>query len=68
MNGLRPCFMSHGQEREFEALVDHARRGIWACGEEHAQGAIQALVPLSHDVSAIIRCAKADIAAIEASR
>ncbi|TIW09548.1 MAG: hypothetical protein E5V66_22330 [Mesorhizobium sp.] len=61
-NGIRPCFPSIAFEREFEVLVDHARRGIGACGEEHARGAIAAIVPLSHDIDAVIRCAKADIA------
>lgn len=60
MNGVRPCFISHGQEREFEQLVDYARRGIHACGEDHARAALEALVPLSHDVSAIMRCARAE--------
>ncbi|WP_292325751.1 hypothetical protein [Mesorhizobium sp.] len=60
MNGQRPCFLSLAQAREFEMLVDYARRGIHACGEDHARGAIDALVPLSHDVGAIMRCAKAD--------
>ncbi|MER9814257.1 hypothetical protein [Mesorhizobium sp. M0129] len=68
MSGERPCFISHGQEREFESLVAYARRGIYACGEDHAFGAINAVVPLSHDVSAIIRCAKADIAAAQVAR
>ncbi|RWO37282.1 MAG: hypothetical protein EOS11_28765 [Mesorhizobium sp.] len=61
--GARPCFISEAQEREFEALVTYARCGIYACGEDHAFGAVNALVPLSHDVGAIIRCAKADNAA-----
>lgn len=64
---MRPCFISAGQEREFERLVDHARLGISACGEDHARGAIESLVPLSHDVDAIMRCAKADLAAIRRS-
>ncbi|TIN76742.1 hypothetical protein [Mesorhizobium sp.] len=62
MNAMRPCFLSQAQEREFEALVTYARCGIYACGEDHACGAVNAIVPLSHDVDAIIRCAKADIA------
>jgi hypothetical protein len=62
-NGMRPCFLSPGQEREFEMLVDHARRGVSSCGEDHARMALEALVPLTHDISAIIRCAKADLEA-----
>lgn len=60
--GLRPCFVSDAQEREFECLVDYARCGIHACGENHARSAVEALVPLSHDVSAIMRCALAEVA------
>ncbi|RWQ12380.1 hypothetical protein [Mesorhizobium sp.] len=63
-NGMRPCFLSHGQEREFEMLVGHARCGISSCGEDHARLALEGLVPLSHDISAIIRCAKADLEAV----
>ncbi|MER8941312.1 hypothetical protein NKH82_17655 [Mesorhizobium sp. M0915] len=61
-NGIRPCFLSPGQEREFESLVGYARGGISSCGEDHARLALEALVPLSHDIGAIIRCAKADLA------
>ncbi|BAV52545.1 Putative uncharacterized protein (plasmid) [Mesorhizobium loti] len=60
MNTSRPCFLSHAQEREFETLVRYAKGCIDGCGEEHARGAIEALVPLSHDVDAILRCAKAE--------
>jgi len=60
--GVRPCFVSQAQAREFEALVDYARQGIGAAGEAHARGAIEAVAPLSHDVDAVMRCAKADIA------
>ncbi|RWI51092.1 MAG: hypothetical protein EOR26_05190 [Mesorhizobium sp.] len=62
-NGMRPCFLSPGQEREFEMLVGYARGGISSCGEEHARFALEGLVPLTHDISAIIRCAKADLEA-----
>lgn len=62
-NGMRPCFLSHGQEREFEMLVGYARGGISSCGEDHARLALEAVAPLSHDISAIIRCAKADLEA-----
>ncbi|TIU94674.1 MAG: hypothetical protein E5W09_22605 [Mesorhizobium sp.] len=64
-NGMRrPCFLSPGHEREFEMLVGYARGGISSCGEEHARLALEGLVPLTHDISAIIRCAKADLEAI----
>lgn len=66
MNNARPCFISQAQEREFEVLVSYVRCGIYACGEDHAFGAVNAVVPLSHDVGAVIRCAKADIAVAKA--
>ncbi|TIX20772.1 hypothetical protein [Mesorhizobium sp.] len=62
--GERPCFLSRGQEREFEMLVGYARCGISSCGEGHARLALEAVVPLSHDIGAIIRCAKADLEAV----
>ncbi|RUU29718.1 hypothetical protein [Mesorhizobium sp. M6A.T.Ce.TU.016.01.1.1] len=60
-NGMRPCFLSTGQERVFEMLVGYARCGISSCGEDHARFALEGLVPLTHDISAIMRCAKADL-------
>lgn len=56
----RPCFISDAQEKEFEMLVDYARRSITACGEDHARGALVSLVPLSHDTDAIMRIAQAE--------
>lgn len=60
MSAIRPCFMSAAQEREFEFLVRYAARSLTGCGEAHARTALEALVPLSHDVDAIIRCARAE--------
>jgi hypothetical protein len=60
-NGRRPCFLSRAQEREFEMLVHYTRCGISSCGEDHARIALEGLVPLTHDISAIVRCANADL-------
>lgn len=56
--GIRPCFISKSQEREFETLVSYAKGSLTSCGEDHARLALAAIVPLSHDIDAIIRCAK----------
>ncbi|EHK56849.1 hypothetical protein MAXJ12_12847 [Mesorhizobium alhagi CCNWXJ12-2] len=42
-------------------LVGYARQGISSCGDDHARSALEALVPLSHDIDAVVRCARADL-------
>ncbi len=58
---IRPCFISHGQEREFERLVRHVTQSLAGCGEDHARFVASDLAGLSHDPEAIMRCAVADL-------
>jgi hypothetical protein len=64
MSAERPCFISSAQEREFEAIVSHVLRSRFGCGEDHARGVAADLAGLSHDPDVIMRCVRADYAAI----
>lgn len=65
---VRPCFISAGQQAEFETLVRVTLRSLWSSGLEQAWGVARALCGLSHDASAVMRCARAEHLSVAGSR
>lgn len=65
---IRPCFLSAAQRDEFEMIVGVVARGLWSCGLGHAWGVARSLAGLTHDPSAVMRCARAEHASGVAHR
>lgn len=67
-NAIRPCFLSAAQRDEFEMLVRIVTSSLWGCGLSHAWGVARDLAGLSHDASAVMRCARAEHGSLAEAR
>ncbi|NTF18251.1 hypothetical protein G6L37_07510 [Agrobacterium rubi] len=67
-NAIRPCFSSRAHRDQFESLVRLVTGSLWGSGLNHAWGVAKDVAGLSHDPSAIMRCARAEHASVTEDR